>query len=214
MDALPFRSTARGLSHADVRAMLETQMGLARRDPAAALAHLDGTTFSKTAPGVDEREVRDWIDAQRTWLRDRAADPRHIDAALAALGSAMEDLRRAVEADARAAERRTADAVELAERRCAELIADAERRIARKAAQTRRAVRNEAASLRARALEDAERIVERAGSHAAKLLIAAEERDRASAEAAARAHELHAVLLNQIDAAQAAVSERSGRTAA
>jgi hypothetical protein len=194
--------------------MVETQMGLARCDPVAALAHLDETTFAETAPGVDEREVRDWMDAQRTWLRDRAADPRRVDAALAALGGAMEDLRRAVEADARAAERRTADAVELAERRCAELIADAERRIARKAAQTRRAVREEAAQLRARALDDVERIVERAGSHAAKLMIAAEERDRASAEAQAQARELHAVLLNQIDAAQAAVRDRSRRRAA
>ena len=81
MDALPFRSTPRGLSHADVRAMLQTQMSLARRDPAAALAHLDATTFSETAPGVDKQEVRDWMDAQRGWLRDRAAGPKRVDRA-------------------------------------------------------------------------------------------------------------------------------------
>jgi len=213
MDALPFRSTPRGLSHADVKAMLDNQMELARRDPAAALMHLDRATFSETAPGVDEREVQEWIDAQRRWLRDRQRDPKLVETALTALGTAMEDLRRAVDADARAAERRTAEAVERAERRCEELISDAERRIARKASQTRRAVREEAAQLRARALEDAERIVERAGSHVAKLLIDAEERDRQSMEAATRAHELHAALLNQIDAAQSAVRERSGRAA-
>jgi hypothetical protein len=214
MDALPFRSSPRGLSHADVKAMLDNQMELARRDPAAALAHLDRATFSETAPGVDEPEVREWIEAQRRWLRDQQRDPKILDAALTALGAAMEDLRGAVDADARAAERRTVDAVGRAERRCEELISDAERRIARKASQTRRAVRAEAAQLRAQALEDAERIVERAGAHAAKLLIAAEERDREAAEAAARAHELHAMLLNQIDAAQAAVAERSRHNAA
>jgi hypothetical protein len=214
MDALPFRSTPRGLSHADVRAMLDAQMDLARHDPAAALEQLDATSFSNTAPGVDEREVREWMEAQRRWLRDRVRDPKLVETALTALGAAMEDLRRAIDADARAAERRTAEAVERAERTCEQLISDAERRVARNAAQMRRAIREEAAQLRARALEDAERIVERAGGHAAQLLIAAEERDRAAAAAQAQALQLHAQLLNQIDAAQAAVRDRTRRAAA
>jgi hypothetical protein len=205
MDALPFRTAPRGLAHADVQAMLDAQMDMARRDPAAAIEALDRVTFATTSPGVDEREVRQWMSAQADWLRARMHDPKVIATAVAALGHAMEDLRRAVEIEARAAERRTAGAVERAERRCDELVTQAQRRIARTTAQTRRAVREEAAELRTRALADAERIVERAGSHAAKLLIAAEERERAAVEAGARAQAMHAELLNHIDAAQAAV---------
>jgi hypothetical protein len=205
MEALPFRNAPRGLGHADVQAMLDGQMAMARRDPAAAMAMLDGTVFSRTSPGVDEREVRDWMDAQRTWLRGRMHDPKAVDDALEALREAMNQLGRAMEADARSVERHSAEAVDRAERRCEELIAEAERRIARKAAQTRRAVREEAARLRSQALEDAERIVERAGSHAARLLIAAEARDSAAEQAAAQAQALQAKVLNQIDAAQAVI---------
>jgi hypothetical protein len=214
MEALPFRTAPRGYAHADVRAMLDEQMRLARVDPAAAIDTLDGIDFAETAPGVNAEEVREWMDAQRAWLHGRLHDPQAIQSALTALGCALDDLKRAVDVEARAAERRTADAAERAERRCQELIRDAERRIAKKAAQTRRAVREEAAQLRARALEDAERIVQQAGSHAAQVLLAADERDRAAAEAAAQVSAMNAELLNQIDAAQAAVRPPAGRRAA
>jgi glutamyl-tRNA reductase len=201
MDTLPFGDAARGLKHADVSAMLDEQMRLARHDPAAALALLDAAGFEQSEPGVDREQVQAWIEAQRTWLIGRMQRPGHVEAAVHAFATAIDDLKQAVELDARAAERRAAAAAFDAEQRCDALIAEAERRLAQKLAQSRRKMREEAGRIRREAIEDAERILERAGGHAARLLIDAEARERSAAAAVAQSQALQAELLSGIDAA-------------
>jgi hypothetical protein len=213
MDTLPFGDAARGLKHADVSAMLDEQMRLARHDPAAALALLDAAGFEQSEPGVDRDQVQAWIEAQRTWLIGRMQRPGHVEAAVHAFATAIDDLKQAVELDARAAERRAAAAAFDAEQRCDALIAEAERRLAQKLAQSRRKMREEAGRIRREAIEDAERILERAGGHAARLLMDAEARERSAAAAVAQSQALQAELLSGIDAAQASVRARRSKAA-
>ncbi|MDX6522685.1 MAG: hypothetical protein QOI17_198 [Gaiellales bacterium] len=204
MDTLPFRNAAHGLRHADVAEMLEQQMHLALDDPAKALELLDGVTFQEQEPGVDHDQVQTWIEAQRAWLVDRTrAQP--IDQALVAFSTAIEDLKRAVEAAARRSEERAAAAALDAEQRCGLLVAEAERKLSEELAKSRRAMRDEASRIRGEAITDAERILERAGAHAARMLIDADARERQASAAVATAHALQAELLNGIEAAQAKV---------
>jgi bacterioferritin-associated ferredoxin len=213
MDRLPFRDAARGFRHTDVAAMLDRQMQLARHDPEAALELLDATSFEESEPGLDREQVRAWVEAQRAWLIDRTHAPNHVEAAVHAFATAIDDLKQAVGLDARAAERRAAAAAFEAEQRCASLIAEAERRLAQKLAQSRRKMREEAERIRREAIDDADRILERAGGVAARLLIDAEERERSAAEAVAQSRALQAELLNGIDAAQATVRARRPKAA-
>jgi hypothetical protein len=213
MERLPFSDAARGLKHADVSAMLDEQMRLARHDPAAALALLDAASFEQSEPGLDREQVQAWIEEQRAWLTARTRRPGHVEAAVHALATAIDDLKQAVELDARAAEQRVAAAACDAERRCDALIAEAERRLAQKLAQGRRKMREEAGRIRRQAIEDADRILQRAGGHAARLLIDAEARERSAAAAVARSQALQAELLNGIDAAQATVRARLSKAA-
>jgi hypothetical protein len=66
-------------------------------------------------------------------------------------------------------------------------------------------MREDAARIRREALDDAERILERAGSHVAHMLIQAEQRERLATEAAEQVRAIQADLLNSIDAAQSTV---------
>jgi hypothetical protein len=213
MDRLPFSNAARGLRHADVSAMLDEQMQLARQDPAAALQLLDAASFEESEPGVDREQVQAWIEEQRVWLIDRTHTPNHVETAVHAFATAIDDLKQAVELEARNAEHRAASAAFDAEQRCASLIAEAERRLAQKLAQSRRKMREEAERIRREAIDDADRILERAGGVAARLLIDAEERERSAAEAVAQSRALQAELLNGIDAAQATVRARRPKAA-
>jgi glutamyl-tRNA reductase len=193
--------------------MLDEQMRLARQDPAAALELLNAAGFEESEPGLDREQVQAWIEAQRAWLIDRTHRPGHVETAVHAFATAIDDLKQAVELDARAAEQRAAAAAFEAEQRCAALIAEAERRLAQRLAQSRRKVREEAGRIRREALDDADRILERAGGLAARLLIDAEARERSAADAVAQARVLQAELLNGIDAAQATVRARRPKAA-
>jgi hypothetical protein len=205
MDTLPFRNAAHGLRHADVAAMLEQQMQLALDDPAKALELLDGVTFQEQGPGVDRDEVRTWMEAQRAWLIDRTRASQPIDQALVAFSTAIDDLKRALEAGARRSEERAAAAALGAEERCALLVAEAERKLSERLAKSRRAMRDEASRIGGEAIRDAERILERAGAHAARMLIDADARERQASAAVATARALQADLLNGVEAAQANV---------
>jgi hypothetical protein len=206
MEAAPFPEAARGFPNADVARMLQQQMELAMTSPARALELLEGTAFEWAEPGVDPAQVLAWMDAQRAWLKDRAGASQGTDGAVRALSTAIDDLKRAIEGEARAAEQRTAEAAVDAEQRCNTLVKDAERQLAHALSQSRRKMRNDAARIRREAVDDAERMLERAGSHVAHMLIQAEQRERQATEAAAQASSIQAELLKTIDAAQSTVS--------
>jgi hypothetical protein len=205
MDRLTFRDAARGFRHADVAAMIDRQMQLARHDPVAALELLDVAGFEESEPGLDREQVRAWVEAQRAWLIDRTHAPNHVEAAVHAFATAIDDLKRALEAGARRSEERAAAAAFGAEERCALLVAEAERKLSERLAKSRRAMRDEASRIRGEAIRDAERILERAGAHAARMLIDADARERQAGAAVATAQALQAELLNGIEAAQAKV---------
>jgi hypothetical protein len=211
MDVAPFPEAARGFPQAEVTLMLQQQMALAMTRPTRALELLDRTSFEWAEPGVDSAQVLAWMDAQRAWLKERAGMSRGTETAVRALSTAFDELKRAIEGEARAAAQRAADAALDAEKRCNELVEDAERQLAHRLAQTTRKMREESARMRREALDDAERVLERAGSLVAHMLIQAEQRERDAAEAAAQASAIQAGLLDSIDAAQSTVrTELSG----
>jgi len=188
--------------------MLQQQMDLAMTSPARALELLEGTSFESVEPGVDPAQVLAWMDAQRAWLKDRAGASQATDSAVRALSTAIDDLKRAIEGEARAAEQRTAEAALDAEQRCIALVKDAERQLAHELSQSRCKMLDDATRIRREALDDAERILERAGGHVAHMLIQADQRERLAAEAAAQASAIQARLLNSIDTAQSTVSSQ------
>ena len=195
--------------------MLEQQMSIALDDPARALELLDAVTFDEQhEPGVDPVQLNEWMQAQRAWLIGRTEIGSSIDSAAVAFSTAIDELKRAVETAAQRSERRSSAAALDAAERCAALIEGAERTLSKRIAKSRRAMRKEATRIRAEALEDAERTLERAGAHAARVLLDAQERQREADEAVARAHALQAQLLNSIEAAHANMSAPPASNAA
>jgi hypothetical protein len=208
MSQVPFRSVARGLRKSDVSEMLRQQMEVARDDPAQALELLAGISFADSAPGVDRDEVMAWVEAQRDWLNGRIEGSSVIDKAVDALSNTLDELKRAIESEARRAERRAEAAAADAERRCAALVAGAERTLALKVSQSSHKAREDAAHIRRQALADAEKLLERAGAHAASVLLQAHDQEREAGAAVEQARLTQAELLESIDAAQATVRRR------
>ncbi len=220
---LPFRLTTNGLDVAAVERMVDSQMRLARRDPAEALRLLDRLTLPSAAEGFAAEDVWSWVEEQRGWLEARSAatgddhDPAASDSlpsAGAAVDGAFEMLKRFILREIEAAERRACAAADLAERRCAEASAEMENAIAQRLERGRRLIARDAARIRREALAEAERLLERAGAQAARLMLDAEDRRREAEEAMAAAVALQNDLLRAVDAARTAVGPSESTRAA